>query len=291
MNRMNLTSIGGIVGSILLGVLLAILGSSGGVSAGGLSVFAIAVLLAFVVNVVVFVPSFLKRTEHYYDLTGSSTYLLVTIVSLVLANNWDARSILLSALIAVWALRLGSFLFLRVRRAGKDRRFDKLKHNFGRFLMMWCIQGLWVSMTLGAALAAITAEDGRKPVGVAAVIGLLIWVVGFGIEVVADRQKSAFKSDPANNGRFITSGLWAWSRHPNYFGEILLWFGIALIALPNLGGWRWATLISPVFVWLLITRISGVPMLEARAEKKWGSEAAWQKYKAATPELVLRPPR
>ena len=122
-------------------------------------------------------------------------------------------------------------------------------------------------------------------------IGLAVWIIGFGIEVRADREKTAFKADPANKGRFISTGIWAWSRHPNYFGEITLWVGMALIALPSLSGWSFVALISPVFVTVLLTRISGVPMLERRGLKRWGDEPAYQQYLERTPSLILRPPR
>ena len=110
-------------------------------------------------------------------------------------------------------------------------------------------------------------------------------------EVVADTQKSAFKADPANAGRFITTGLWSWSRHPNYFGEITLWTGMAVLALPVLSGWNWVALISPVFVFVLLTRISGIPMLEHRARKRWGDDPAFQAYTANTSVLVPLPPK
>ena len=122
-------------------------------------------------------------------------------------------------------------------------------------------------------------------------LGIIVWLAGFAIEVIADQQKSAFKNNPENAGRFITSGLWAWSRHPNYFGEIVLWTGIAIIALPVLSGWRWVMLISPVFVVLLLTRVSGIPLLEARARKRWGEDETFQAYTRDTPVLIPRPPR
>jgi steroid 5-alpha reductase family enzyme len=109
--------------------------------------------------------------------------------------------------------------------------------------------------------------------------------------VIADRQKSAFNAKPENKGRFISTGLWSWSRHPNYFGEIVLWIGVAIIALPILRGWQWVTLISPVFIILLLTRISGIPLLERRADQKWGNEAEYQSYKARTSVLVPLPPK
>jgi steroid 5-alpha reductase family enzyme len=283
-------SIGGIFASVAVGAGIALAGSSGSVEAGGIAVFAIAAILAYLINWAVFVPSFAARTEAYFDLTGSLTYITVTAVAVVASDGVDARALVVAAAVLIWALRLGSFLFRRVRRDGGDGRFDWIKTNFLRFLMTWTLQGLWVLLTLAAALAVITAEE-REDVDVFLVAGMAIWVIGFAIEVTADRQKSAFRADPANDGRFITTGLWAWSRHPNYFGEITLWTGIAITALPILSGWRWLMLVSPVFVVLLLTRISGIPMLERRAEKRWGTDPAFRSYTDSTPALVLRPPR
>jgi steroid 5-alpha reductase family enzyme len=283
-------SIGGIFASVAVGAGIALAGSSGSVEAGGIAVFAIAAILAYLINWAVFVPSFAARTEAYFDLTGSLTYITVTAVAVVASDGVDARALVVAAAVLIWALRLGSFLFRRVRRDGGDGRFDWIKTNFLRFLMTWTLQGLWVLLTLAAALAVITAEE-REDVDVFLVAGMAIWVIGFAIEVTADRQKSAFRADPANDGRFITTGLWAWSRHPNYFGEITLWTGIAITALPILSGWRWLMLVSPVFVVLLLTRISGIPMLERRAEKRWGTDPAFRAYTDSTPALVLRPPR
>lgn len=283
-------SIGGIIASVAVGAGVALAGSSGSVEAGGVAVFAIGAILAYSINWAVFVPSFLARTEAYFDLTGSVTYISVTAVAVVASDDVDTRALIVAAAVLIWAARLGSFLFRRIRRDGGDGRFDWIKTNFLRFLMTWTLQGLWVLLTLAAALAVITAED-RADVDVFLVVGMVIWVIGFAIEVTADRQKSAFRADPANEGRFITTGLWAWSRHPNYFGEITVWTGIAITALPVLSGWRWLMLVSPLFVVLLLTRISGIPMLERRAEKRWGSDPAFRAYTDSTPALVPRPPR
>lgn len=274
---------------LLVGILIALAGSSAGQQAFGLPVFAICAVLSFVINWAVFVPSYLNRTEHYFDLTGSICYVTLTLTALLLTPLLDARALLLGLLIVVWALRLGSFLFLRVRRQGKDRRFDQMKHSFPRFLMVWTLQGLWVLVTAACALTAI-ASTTRAPLGPLALLGGVLWLGGFALEVVADRQKSAFKADPDNADRFIAHGVWAWSRHPNYAGEILLWLGIAAIAYPALAGWQLATLISPVFVYVLLTRISGIPMLESRAERKWGDDPAYQRYRDTTPVLWPRPP-
>ncbi len=290
MNEQTRRSVVGISIAIVVGVLVALAGSDGSAMVGSISVFALCGLLAFAINWIVFVPSNRAQTEHYYDLTGSITYLTVTAVALLLSDDLDARAVIVGAMVWIWALRLGSFLFRRVRRDGRDGRFDKIKTNPLRFFMAWTIQGLWVLLTLACALAIITGDQ-RRSIGWLASIGIAVWVIGFAVEVVADRQKSAFKKDPANEGRFITSGLWAWSRHPNYFGEIVLWSGIALMALPVLSGWRWVTLISPLFVTLLLTRVSGIPLLEARGEKRWGEDPEFRSYTENTPVLIPRPPR
>lgn len=274
---------------LLVAVGLALAGSQGGAMVAGLPLYALMVALAFVIQWLAFVPAFLNQTEKFYDLTGSITYISVITIAVVLSPVVEARSIILLVLVAVWAVRLGTFLFRRVQAAGADTRFDDIKPSFVRFLVAWTIQGLWVSFSLAAALAAITSAE-QPPLGVFAIVGLLVWVIGFGLEVVADSQKSRWRADPANKGKFINVGLWSWSRHPNYFGEIVLWFGVAIIAFPVLSGWQYVTLISPIFVIFLLTRVSGVPMLEQRADEKWGGQPDYEAYKANTSVLIPRPP-
>ncbi len=284
------TSVTGTAAAVVVGALVAWAGSDGSVDLGSFPVFALCAVLAYAINWAVFIPSNAAKTEKYYDLTGSITYITVTLVAIVLSDDLDARALIVAGMVVVWAARLGTFLFRRISKDGKDTRFDQIKVDPLRFFMTWTIQGLWVLLTAAAAWAIITGED-RRELGWIAFVGIAIWLAGFAIEVVADRQKSAFRQDPGNEGRFIDTGLWAWSRHPNYFGEITLWTGVAIMAVPVLSGWRWVVLISPVFVYLLITRISGVPMLEKKADKRWGGEPDYERYKADTPVLVLRPPR
>ncbi len=286
----NRRSLIGIIVSVAVGALVILAGSDGSSQVGSIAVFAVCGILAYVINWAVFIPSNIAKTEHYFDLTGSVTYVTVVAVALLLSDDLDARAVIVGAMVFVWAFRLGSFLFRRVRRDGRDGRFDEIKVDPLRFFMTWTLQGLWVLLTVACALAIITGIE-RESIGWVGIVGILVWIAGFGIEVISDRQKSAFKRDPANQGRFINTGLWAWSRHPNYFGEIVLWTGIAIIALPVLSGWRWVTLISPVFVTLLLTKVSGIPMLERRAQERWGEEEAFQTYTATTPVLVPRPPR
>ncbi|MEL7399718.1 MAG: DUF1295 domain-containing protein [Pseudomonadota bacterium] len=271
--------------TLAIGALLAWAGSWQGLMFNGWPVFALSVLLAFVIQWVVFIPAFIWQTERYFDLTGSLTYLSVIGFSLVLTGKTDIRTLLLATMVAIWAVRLGSFLFARISQDGSDSRFDAIKPNFWRFLSTWTLQGLWVSFTCAAALVAI-ASGSEKPMGIVGIVGVAIWVLGFVIEVVADRQKSQFRADPANKGKFIDVGLWARSRHPNYFGEITLWLGVAVLAAPVLSGWQYVGLISPVFVALLLIRVSGIPMLEKSADKRWGGDERYEAYKARTPVLI-----
>jgi len=272
---------------VLIGLGVAWAGSQGGASVFGMPLFALSVGLAFLIQWLAFIPAYLLQTEKFFDLTGSLTYISVIILAMLLSPVIDGRSILLLVLVVIWAARLGTFLFRRIHKAGKDNRFDEIKPSFIRFLNTWTLQGLWVTFTLAAALVAITTTT-RKELDIFALVGTLIWVFGFTFEVIADSQKSRFRANPENKGKFIQTGLWARSRHPNYFGEIVLWIGVAVIALPILQGWQWVALISPLFVTLLLTRVSGVPMLEKSADEKWGGQEDYEDYKKSTPVLIPR---
>ncbi len=275
--------------AVVIGAFMSWAGSDGGDRVGAIPVFALCGLLAFAVNWLVFIPSALAQTERYYDLTGGITYITVTAVAVLLSGELDVRASLVAAMVMIWSLRLATFLFLRISRDGKDSRFDNIKNRPLRFLMAWTIQGLWVLLTAAAALAVITGGV-REPLGAVGIAGISIWSIGILIEIIADRQKSKFKDDPGNEGKFINVGLWAWSRHPNYFGEIVLWTGMAIVAMPVLQGWQWATLISPLFVTFLLTRVSGIPLLEEKADQRWGGQDDYEAYKRGTPVLIPKPP-
>ncbi len=284
------TAIGGISAALIVAALVVWLVSGYSAVWNGWPVFEVCAALAFSVQWIMFIHAFSAKTEHFYDLTGSITYLAMVWFAVAASGPADTHSLLLAGLITIWALRLGPFLFKRVRQAGEDKRFRTIKTSFPTFLMTWTLQGLWVFLTASCALAAIT-HPGGVFLGSIVWIGVALWIAGFAIEVIADNQKTAFRSNPDNTGKFITTGLWAWSRHPNYFGEILLWIGIAVIALPELQGGQYITLISPIFVAFLLTKVSGVRMLEGLSDRRWGNDPAYQAYKKNTPVLVPRPPR
>ena len=281
----NTASIISIFISLVLGITIALAGSTGSISFNVYPLFAICASIGFFLHWFVFIPSFFYQTEHYFDLTGSISYITIVLFTFFAVSNLDGRSLLIGVLIIIWVIRLGSFLFLRIKREGKDNRFTVMKTKFWWFLFTWTMGGLWVFITMAAGLAALTSAK-VVPLGWFALVGVSLWLEGFIIEVVADYQKSKFKSKEENQYKFINQGLWSLSRHPNYFGEITLWLGIAIIAFPVLEGWQLVTLISPVFVYILLSKISGIAMLEQRADKKWGEDPKYQLYNETTPALI-----
>ena len=250
-----------------------------------------AVFLAFAIQWIAFIPAYVFQTEKFYDLTGSLTYLSVIWYSLTYSSEYFANlnlaNLVIVLLITFWALRLGSFLFMRIHKDGEDKRFRTIKPSASQFFMTWTLQGLWVSLCSMCALTAISSDSGLivNPIFFA---GLVLFIFGFLLEIIADKQKSKFRAIPENKNKFISSGLWARSRHPNYFGEIVLWTGIAVMSFSSLQGLQYLTLISPIFTYVLLVYISGVRMLEARGDIKWGENEDYRNYKENTPVLLLR---
>ncbi|MGB1330844.1 MAG: DUF1295 domain-containing protein [Gammaproteobacteria bacterium] len=257
-------------------------------NATGNSLVVEAVLIAFIIQWAAFIPAYAFQTEKFYDLTGTLTYLTVTWYTLYMSSekftNLNGASIAIVLFISLWAIRLGSFLFSRIHKDGEDKRFRTIKPSATQFFMTWTLQGLWVSLCSMCALTAISSESGVV-VNAFYYLGVGLFIYGFYTEVKADNEKSKFRSVPENRDKFITTGLWAKSRHPNYFGEIVLWAAIAVISLPSLSGLQYITLISPIFTYVLLVHVSGVRMLEARGQKKWGHLEEYKAYQKSTPML------
>ena len=280
----------GIAVSLIIATLILLAGSQGSLSLQGLPLFAVCGAIGFILHWAIFIPSYAFQTEHYFDLTGSLSYITTVIVAMVLNPSLDIRDLIICAMILVWAVRLGSFLFWRIKKDWQYKRFIVMKTKFTWFLLTWALGGLWVLVTMAAGLAALTSNT-TVELGILGYVGIALWLFGFAVEVIADNQKTQFKKDPNNKDRFITSGLWSWSQHPNYFGEITLWLGLALFTYPVLSGWQLVTLISPIFVYLLLTRLSGIPTLDRLAKEKWGSDSDYIAYVQATSKLMLAPPK
>ncbi|KAM4701572.1 uncharacterized protein O3C94_002513 [Discoglossus pictus] len=226
----------------------------------------------------------LLQTETFYDLAGSGTFILLSHLSLQWSGARYLRQKIQTGLITVWGLRLGTFLFLRILREGQDRRFNGVRDNPKTFFIYWTMQGIWIFVTLLPSLM-LNFEKHDRPLRSLDYCGWTLWAVGFLIQAIADQQKWNFKSNPDNAGKFIQSGLWAYSRHPNYLGEILQWSGLFLSASSVLSGFQYVSIISPLFVWFLLSYVSGIPILEKQAMRKWGNNPTFQNYIKQTPVL------
>lgn len=278
-----------IILTILIPSSLSLLISDNSISINGYPVLLYCVLISFTIHLIIFIPSAIMKNEKFYDFTGMIAYLSIIIFAIqqkyIQIHSIDTYSLVLSLLISIWTLRLGIFLFYRVLKVGEDIRFKNVKNNALQFFVWFSISSLWVSLTTMAAMNVITSKNYNQDLTLL-YIGTIIWIIGFLFEIISDYQKIKFKNNALNKNKFIDSGLWSISRHPNYFGEIILWIGIYIITLPSTSGLEYLGIISPLFVIILLNKVSGINLLEASADKKWGSSNEYQKYKKITPRLI-----
>tara|TARA_Y100000588_G_scaffold158125_1_gene172064 strand:- start:1555 stop:2391 length:837 start_codon:yes stop_codon:yes gene_type:complete len=246
-----------------------------------------AVLIAFAIQWVLFIPAYLMQTEKFYDLAGSLTYISIISYVFYKSSEFNLGNLVLSLFIIIWAVRLGSFLFFRIKKAGEDKRFRDIKPSPTRFFMTWTLQGMWVSICSACAITAMSTSEGIL-MNTLFFVGAITFILGFLIEVIADNQKTKFRSNPNNKDKFISTGLWSYSRHPNYLGEITLWTGVAIMSFSSLSGLQLITLISPVFTYFLLVYVSGVRLLETRGKRKWGHLDSYQEYIKNTPTLLFK---
>jgi steroid 5-alpha reductase family enzyme len=257
----------------------------------GLVLVQLTVLIVFIIQWTLFIPAYLFRTEKFFDLAGSITYIFAVSFIIYKSNSnllsYDIGSLILSTAIILWALRLGSFLFLRIKKAGEDKRFKKIKTSPTRFFMTWSLQGMWVSLCSACALTSLANPNGIQT-NFLFYFGLFFFLSGFILEIIADTQKSKFRSNTENKNQFINTGLWSFSRHPNYLGEIILWLGISIMSISSLSGWQYVTLVSPVFTYVLLVYISGIRLLEESGKEKWGHLEEYKTYLKNTPSLLIK---
>lgn len=275
---------------VLIAFLVSLASSQNGVSYNDYPISIICMALSFIIHWLVFIPSYFFKTEKFYDITGTVAYLSILLTTAYLINLVNDEGILLRSIISIifvmiWAIRLGIFLFKRVIKVGEDKRFEHAKKSFSKFLMFFNISALWVFLTIVNVLTMII-NNSDSVTDLFFIIGFKIVIIGFIIEVVADMQKRKFRTNISNKGQFISSGLWSISRHPNYFGEMMIWVGMSFVTIPILIGWQFITLISPIFVIFLLTKVSGINLLEASANDKWGADKNYQDYKDKTSVLI-----
>lgn len=241
----------------------------------------IALLFSLVFNLLMFIPASIWKTDKLTDLSYCITFIAIS-VWLLATNQPSLITTILILMICVWAIRLGTFLYIRIRKQTKDNRFDGMREDFFKFLKFWILQGVsvWIIMMPIILFFQNPNTTQNKTSIFFIAVGFVIWLIGLLIESFADFQKYVFKQNPENKEKWIATGLWKKTRHPNYLGEITLWIGVYIFAFSFLtDGQSAVALISPLFIFILLKYISGVPLLEKSADAKWGQNPEYTTYK------------
>ena len=251
--------------------------------------FILAALTSLIVNSLFFAYAATKKTDVVTDLSYSLSFFLVS--AILIFQNWSSglAALLPAVLTMLWALRLGGYLFTRIHRIKVDHRFDDKRGDPLKFASFWILQAIAVAVIILPVAASVASPATPRSFGAFEIVGIVLWIAGFVIEAVADAQKSAFKY--AGKPSFIRSGLWRYSRHPNYFGEALLWWALFVYVVPALSGLLFLSVLGPVFITLLLLYVSGIPLLEKSADEKYGSDPAYVEYKRSTSIFIPLPPK
>lgn len=245
-------------------------------------------LISLAIHAAIGIPSIITQSERFYDFTGT-----ISVWAMIGLCYWrlpialvQARGQLLAIICLIWTTRLGGFLLFRILKHKKDRRFDQLKRNPVNFLIAWEMSATWTVITTLSALSALTSTT-QAPLQFIDFTMMIGWALAFSVETIADWQKYRFKYQK-HNTPFICHGLFAYCRYPNYLGEILMWVFVAGIAWQNLSGSLYLSLISPIFVYVLLTRVSGINLHEASNKKRFGHLTKYRNYCKKTPLLIPR---
>ena len=223
------------------------------------------------------------KTDKLTDFSYSLGFIVIASWTF-LQGERNAYHLWLYILIVLWSLRLGAYLVYRIAKTGVDKRFDQIRINFWKFIQFWVFQAIVIPIILLPSIYFFKLNAGFE---VSMVFGIVIWTTGLIIESLADIQKLNFKNNVANKNKWIETGVWKYSRHPNYLGEILCWLGIYIFTFGSLEGYeKIIALLSPLTISVLLIFISGIPILEKKADERWGSNSVYKKYKKETSILI-----
>ena len=251
-------------------------------------IYIITLLISFVIQLLFFTAAFRFKTDKFTDITYSLTFAVLAFSSISINPRPGPAQIMVLVMILIWAVRLGSYLLIRVIKTGRDRRFDGIRDNFLNFSLFWFLQALTVWIVMLPHIYFLASRYSR--ISYAFIGGAILWAAGLIIETAADYQKFRFRNNPENRGKWIQSGLWRYSRHPNFFGEALLWWGLFAAVAPSLEGAALLAIAGPVFITLILLYGSGVPTVEKQSMEKYGDIPGYLDYVKKTSRFIPLPP-
>lgn len=238
-----------------------------------------------------FTVTYIAKFDKLTDFAGSTNFIVLALMTLIVGGQYEARQIVNTVCVVVWGTRLGAFLFYRIFLWGEDNRFDDKRQNLAKLAVFWMLQAVWVwTVSLPVTITNSKRAENISDPSALAYVGWAIFALGFLIEAIADQQKLVYKAKPESNGRWTDVGVWAWSRHPNYFGEIIIWWALYLASVRDFQGPEHAAVAGPIFITLLLLFVSGVPMLERSWDRKYGRKDGYDEFKNRTSVLIPIPP-
>lgn len=247
-------------------------------------------IVSFIIQALFFAFAASFKTDKVTDISYSLGFAVLTLVILFSNKAFALPQVLAAVFVVLWAARLGAYLLTRIIITKTDARFDDKRSNFVNLLGFWVLQALAVWLVLMPVSVLLSLKE-IGPLHFVSILGALIWAIGFAIEILSDAQKFSFKNKKENAKRWIQSGLWKYSRHPNFFGEVLLWWGVFIFVLPYLSGALYITVVGPLSITILLLFVSGIPLLEKSADKKYGNDSEYQEYKKRTSIFLMLPQR
>ncbi len=252
-----------------------------------MSIFLVCLLIAVAFNLMMFAIAFSNKSDKITDLSYCATFIVIAFAAYLRQPPFSPIKTVVLVLVTLWAVRLASYLVVRVHKIKRDKRFDGIREDSVKFGSFWLFQAMSAWLIMVPCIAILSRVDSGERLPASTGIGLTVWLIGFVFEAVADRQKFAFINKKSNQGKWINTGLWRLSRHPNYLGEITMWIGLYLCIgsylTPQM---RLISLVSPLWIAFLLLFVSGIPKLEKSADERWGKDKDYKQYKRDTPLLI-----
>lgn len=257
--------------------------------------FAICAIVTVLLQVLFFIVAATFHFDKLTDFASGVNFCIIAVLSYALAQTFSYRQTLVTGLVCLWGLRLSTFLVFRICKLGRDKRFEDSGKNTARFAIFWTFQALWVYIV---SLPVIFVNSPRKAEPKYAAMamtkldtaGTAVFLIGLACETLADMQRFSYRSNPENAHHWCDMGLWKYSRHPNYFGEITVWWGMFILSINVIRSVEYVVLLSPLFTTFIILFLSGMPLLEHSADDRYGSLEDYQEYKRSTSPLLPLPP-